>query len=178
MKRTFAVVALLAALGVLFKLALKETPRSAGERPGPGRAGATVTRRRPTRRPTLLARYPRPADRELVERTLRRYRQTALAIERTDGLRGLALLDRLDLEAIYLYEKHPNDFRRLRRQPDRRRGGRAAPALARILRPEAGRRHRPGDPDRRDRPALAGAAPGGGPRTPTPCRCSWPTRPA
>jgi hypothetical protein len=37
-----------------------------------------------------------------------------VAIERTDGLRGLALLDRLDLEAIYLYENHPTEFRRLR----------------------------------------------------------------
>ncbi len=45
---------------------------------------------------------------------LRTYRQNALAIERTDGLRGLALLDRLGLEAIFLYEKRPNDFRRLR----------------------------------------------------------------
>jgi hypothetical protein len=60
----------------------------------------------------LLARYPK--DRELVARSLDRYRQTALTIERTDGLRGLVLLDRLDLEAIYLYEKYPKDFRRLR----------------------------------------------------------------
>src|SRR5262249_54623697 len=37
-----------------------------------------------------------------------------VAVERTDGLRGLALLDKLDLEAVYLYEKHPDDFRRLR----------------------------------------------------------------
>ena len=62
----------------------------------------------------MRARYPGAKDRELVERTLEKYRQTAVAIERTDGLRGLELLDRLDLEAIFLYEKHPNDFRRLR----------------------------------------------------------------
>ena len=43
-----------------------------------------------------------------------RFGRNAQAIERTDGLRGLVLLDRLDLEAIFLYEKHPNEFRRLR----------------------------------------------------------------
>ena len=43
-----------------------------------------------------------------------RFGRNALAIERTDGLRGLVLLDRLDLEAIFLYEKHPTEFRRLR----------------------------------------------------------------
>ena len=112
MKRTFAVVALLAALGVMFKLGLKETPRSDGERPGHGATVDGAIASDPEAE--LLARYPRPADRELVERTLQRYRHNALAIERTDGLRGLALLDRLDLEAIYLYEKYPNDFRRLR----------------------------------------------------------------
>ena len=62
----------------------------------------------------LRAQYTEPRDRALVERTLAKYRHNALAIERTDGLRGLALLDRLDLEAIYLYEKYPGDFRRLR----------------------------------------------------------------
>lgn len=54
------------------------------------------------------------ADRELVERVLNKYRQTAVAVEETDGLRGLKLLDRLDLEAVYLYEKHPKEFRSLR----------------------------------------------------------------
>jgi len=45
MKRTFAVVALLAALGVMFKLGLKETPRSDGERSGHGATvdGATAS---------------------------------------------------------------------------------------------------------------------------------------
>jgi len=111
MKRTFAVVALLAALGVLSKLALKETalvqapagPAAAREGVGEGDPEAAV-----------LARYPDPRDHALVERTLKTYRHTALAVERTDGLRGLTLLDKLDLEAIYLYEKHPADFRRLR----------------------------------------------------------------
>ncbi len=111
MKRTFAVVALLAGLGVLFKLAFKEdgaaveTP--AASHPGAGPVG-------PDPEALLRARYTEPGDRALVERTLARYRQTALAVERTDGIRGLKLLDKLDLEAIFLYEKHPADFRRLR----------------------------------------------------------------
>lgn len=117
MKRTFAVVALLAALGVMFKLSMKELPDPAGVRSG---SSTTVTNATGNTNTTevdpeeaLLGRYPRPADHELVERVLRKYRQTTLAIERTDGLRGLTLLDRLDLEAVFLYEKHPNDFRRL-----------------------------------------------------------------
>jgi hypothetical protein len=124
MKRTFAVVALLAALGVLCKLCFKQAPlagpagaegRSDGQRPlavlAPASGGGV-----PDRDPEaeLLARSTDPKDRALVERTLQRYHQNAVAIARSDGLRGLALLDRLDLEAIYLYEKYPGDFRRLR----------------------------------------------------------------
>lgn len=112
MKRTFAVVALLAALGVLFKLALKDT-HPVGDRfesaPTSARADAD-----PDPEAAVLARYGNPRDRALVERTLAKYRRTALAVERTDGLRGLTLLDKLDLEAIFLYEKYPADFRRLR----------------------------------------------------------------
>src|SRR5262245_14150700 len=117
MKRTFAAVALLAALGVLCKLALKD----AGPARGPeGAAMAPAADPSASRSPAadpldaLRDRYPDPRDRALVERTYERYRQTALAVERTDGLRGLTLLDKLDLEAIYLYEKCPQDFRRLR----------------------------------------------------------------
>ena len=64
----------------------------------------------------LMRRYEnRPeAERALRRRVADRFRQTAVAVERTDGLRGLRLLDRLDLEAVYLYEKHPKEFRRLR----------------------------------------------------------------
>lgn len=109
MKRTFAAVALLAALGVLFKLAFKTAPPRAGDHPVQRYEPAA-----PDPEAELRARYDEPKDRELVERTLGKYRQTAVAIERTDGLRGLALLDRLDLEAIFLYEKHPDEFRRLR----------------------------------------------------------------
>ena len=111
MKRTFAIVVLLGALGVLCKLTLKEVPQAALPETGRGVGTAPVE---PDREAELRARYPAPRDRDLVERTLARYRQNALAIERTDGLRGLALLDRLDIEALFLYEKYPADFRRLR----------------------------------------------------------------
>jgi hypothetical protein len=60
----------------------------------------------------LLERYPRDLD--LVRRVYDEFRQNALAIERTDGLRGLKLLDALGVEAVYLYENHPGDFGRLR----------------------------------------------------------------
>ena len=50
----------------------------------------------------------------LIARVAERFGHNALAIERTDGLRGLVLLDKLDLEAVFLYEKHPTEFRRLR----------------------------------------------------------------
>ena len=110
MKRTFAVVVLLAALGVLLKLALKD---------GPPVAVGTVDRvegvsRTPAVDPevALLARYP--AEKDLVRRVYAEFRQNALAIERTDGLRGLKLLDALGVEAVYLYESHPGDFGRLR----------------------------------------------------------------
>jgi len=119
MKRTFAVVALLAALGVLSKLALKPSAPNSGPAPagspasesgqGRGQDGSDP-------RSELVQRYadrPEP-QRDLVARVAERFRQTAVAIDRTDGLSGLRLLDRLDLEAVYLYEKHPKEFRRLR----------------------------------------------------------------
>jgi hypothetical protein len=108
MKRTFAAVVLLAALGVMLKLVLKE-------------GGMVATADRPVEVAELaavdpefelIARYP--ADRDLVHRVFGEFRRNALAIERTDGLRGLKLLDALGLEAVYLYEAHPGDFGRLR----------------------------------------------------------------
>jgi len=115
MKRTFAVVALLAALGVMAKLAVKPAavaPRSDSE-PAASAAPAVVET---SAEDELIARYRTATDddRALVARTLERYRQNAVAIERAGGLRGLKLLDRLDLEAIFLFEKHPGDFHRLR----------------------------------------------------------------
>jgi hypothetical protein len=109
MKRAIAVVALLTALGALFKLALKHPPSSVEDR---GHEASFAAEADPEI--SLRARYSDPGDRALVERTLSRYKQTAVAIERTDGLRGLVLLDKLDLEAVYLYEKHRDDFHRLR----------------------------------------------------------------
>ena len=112
MKRTFAAVALLAALGVLFKLALKE--QTPGQGTGQAGGGDVQTIAAADPETALRARYSRPRDLALVDRTLANFRQTAVSIERTDGLRGLTLLDKLDIEAVYLYERHPNDFRRLR----------------------------------------------------------------
>ncbi len=117
MKRTFAVVLLLAALGVLCKLALK--PHGSGTQPPPGRPSlsdepgavpAAELRRELEQR---YANRPGP-ERELVARVAERFRQTAVAIDRTDGLAGLKLLDQLDLEAVFMYEKYPRQFHRLR----------------------------------------------------------------
>jgi len=111
MKRTFAVVVLLAALGVFCKLAFKPGgPASANPLDASGLASPASLP--PDLEAGLVARYPLQA--ELVRRVYRSYRQNALAIERSDGLRGLTLLDALGVEAVYLYEKHPGDFGRLR----------------------------------------------------------------
>lgn len=114
MKRTFAVVVLLAALGITVKLAFKPAPPPG--RPDDPAALAPPEAPKATEQDALLARYAdSPADvRELVARTVERYRSNAIAVERSDGLRGLKLLDRLDLEALFLYEKRPTEFRRLR----------------------------------------------------------------
>ena len=122
----------------LFKLTVKDRGRAEPE-PAAVRVGCGGRRGRPGA--ALVAKYPDRAD--LVRRVYDEYRQNALAIERTDGLRGLTLLDTLDLEAIYLYEKHPERLPPAPRHPDRRRRGRPPAPLARVLRPEAGRRHRP-----------------------------------
>ena len=108
MKRAFAAVILLAALGVLFKLALK-APIAADDRRDVSTTASAIDPEA-----ALRSKYRGSKDRDLVARLLARYRQTAVAIERTDGVRGLTLLDKLDLEAVFLYEKHPDDFRRLR----------------------------------------------------------------
>src|SRR4051794_17321017 len=113
MKRTFAVVALLAALGVLIKLALKEEFPTGGAAPVASESAAAGPAR-PDAEAALLARYPASSDRQLVARTLRNFHHNAVEVERSDGLRGLALLDRLDIEALYLYQKYPQEFRRLR----------------------------------------------------------------
>ncbi len=110
MKRTLAVVVLLAALGVLLKLALREGSPALVEPSKEGEQTAGFPAVDPE--VALLARYPKDTD--LVRRVYAEFRQNALAIERTDGLRGLKLLDALGVEAVYLYENHPGDFGRLR----------------------------------------------------------------
>ena len=112
MKRTLAAVVLLTALGIFFKLALKENrqdPRAS--RHAPATHSSDTAPAQVDREAALRAKYP--AHRELVDRVLDRYHHTALEVEQTDGLRGLTLLDAMDLEAIFLYERHPNEFRSL-----------------------------------------------------------------
>ncbi len=108
MKRTFAALALLTALCALFKLTVKDHGRGEPAPPAPAVGSADAV----DPGAALAARYPDRAD--LVRRVYDTYRQNALAIERSDGLRGLTLLDSLGVEAIFLYERHPSDFRRLR----------------------------------------------------------------
>jgi hypothetical protein len=110
MKRTFAAVVLLIALSVLIKLAWKDAPGPAN--PGDHKVAHADRGTQPDPETQIRQKYP--ADRALVDRTLHEFHHNAVSIEQTDGLRGLVLLDRLGLEAVYLYEKFPNEFRRLR----------------------------------------------------------------
>ncbi len=109
MKRTLAAMVLLAALGMLVKIALKP---DLADPSGPTATGWTPPQPVTDNEADLISRYPTSAD--LVHRVYGSYRQNALAIERSDGLRGLTLLDALGVEAIYLYEQHPGEFSRLR----------------------------------------------------------------
>jgi hypothetical protein len=118
MKRIFALVILLAALGVLTKLAFKPglTATRRESESGTATTGQVGVSHTDDPLVDLAQRYSEGTaeERALVARVAERFRQTAIAVERTDGLRGLRMLDRLDLEAVYLYEKHPSEFRRLR----------------------------------------------------------------
>jgi hypothetical protein len=118
MKRSVAILGLLLALGVLVRLVPKgraptQDARAEGrasvETPAaPVESGNSAER-------DLFTSYqfePQPV-RDLVARVAERYGRTARIVERTDGLRGLRLLDRMDLEAIFLYENQPAQFRRL-----------------------------------------------------------------
>src|SRR5262245_42431178 len=113
MKRTFAVVMLLASLGVLITLATKPVrPDRGADRPIAPTAAAgqhplgTSSTDTGTDAGPLLARYrtASPRVREMVARLAERFGRNAAAIDRTDGERGLVLLDKLDMEALYLYE--------------------------------------------------------------------------
>jgi len=121
MKRAFAIAAFLAALAVLTKLTFKAVGPDTSPSLAPiGRSSiapdnaGTVAHLDPKAR--LIAKYRSdPLEvRDLVARVTARFGRNAQDIERTDGLRGLVLLDRLDLEAIFLYEQHPAEFRKLR----------------------------------------------------------------
>jgi hypothetical protein len=121
MKRILALAVFVSALCVLVKLAYK--PVGPDERTFAG-AGQSVNfqsaesnlRAGLDAKSELATKYAteQPPVRELVDRVAGKFGRNAQAIERTDGLLGLELLDRLDLEAIFLYEKHPTEFRRLR----------------------------------------------------------------
>jgi hypothetical protein len=121
MKRIIALTVLLGALGALVKLAFKpvgpaDRTSVASNPPASAHAPAERPETEPAPAIELSAKYatgPAPV-RELVARVAGKFGRNAQAIDRTDGLRGLELLDRLDLEAIFLYEKHPTEFRRLR----------------------------------------------------------------
>lgn len=111
MKQGIALVLLLGALAVLLKLAAQ--PPSA-----PAVAGARGSVSAPALDPArvLVARYhnaPGPV-REQVARVAARFGRRALEIDQTEGLPGLVLLDRLDLEAVFLQEKRPHEFHKLR----------------------------------------------------------------
>ena len=124
MKRTFAVVALLASLGVLIKLAARPMGPGRGTElasetrvaAAPPAAGSSGPAAETTEAGSMLARYrtASPRVREMVARLADRFGRNAAAIERSDGERGLVLLDKLDMEALLLYEKYPAEFRRLR----------------------------------------------------------------
>jgi hypothetical protein len=119
MKRTIALAVLVAALGVLIKLAIKPVGEATDAPVVSAGATRAVTNRLDSEadpKTRLTAKYAsgRPTDRELVARVADRFGRTAENIEHTDGFEGLVLLDRLDLEAIILYEKHPTEFHRLR----------------------------------------------------------------
>jgi len=116
MKRILAITALLVALGVLTRLVFKRVePRDAAGFAAGGRA-VNTTSAEADPKSELLKKYQSepPQVRDLVARVAERFGRNAQAIERTDGLRGLVLLDRLDLEAVFLHERHPTEFRRLR----------------------------------------------------------------
>ncbi len=120
MKRTFAVVAFLACLGALLKLAARPMvpsgppPRATVGPLATNSGAAGLTDGATTRALLRKYRHAEPRVRDLVERVADRFGRNAEAIERTDGIRGLTLLDRLDLEALFLYEKYPTEFHRLR----------------------------------------------------------------
>ncbi|MFM7315959.1 MAG: hypothetical protein ACKO5E_03330 [bacterium] len=106
-RRFLALTMLLLGLSVMLKLA--RTPKSVLPLPVVASADSFSIAKQ-----DLIKRYENNQfEGELIRRVLEKYAQTAVNLEKTDGLRGLKLLDTLDLEAVYLYENHPREFRRL-----------------------------------------------------------------
>ena len=117
MKRSVAIIVLLVALGTLVKLAFKVNAPSEHTLFTSGVSTGVASMENVNSPSSVLStkyQSESPQVRDLVARVVKRYGHNAQEIERTDGLRGLALLDRMDLEAIFLYEKHPKEFRQLR----------------------------------------------------------------
>jgi hypothetical protein len=110
LRRSLAFFCLATGLFVFVKLS-RHSPRLHDVTP----AGPTaVVDQYASEKASLLARYASDVDHSaLVKRVVDKYAQTAVNLEKTDGLRGLKLLDLLDLEAVFLYERYPRDFRRL-----------------------------------------------------------------
>ena len=110
MKRVFAVVALLASAGAFLKLSYhRAATLTTAARHDQTDAGSDV----PDEDVLDLLQKESPESGELIRRVRERYGNNAIEIGRTDGIRGLRLLDQLDLEALYLYEHDAEDFRRL-----------------------------------------------------------------
>jgi len=109
MRQALALVCLIGGISVFIKLATKQSKPNLSV----PTATADATDSFQARKQQVLTKYKDSQDAALVARVLDKYAQTAVNLERTDGLRGLKLLDTLDLEAVYLYEKHPREFRRL-----------------------------------------------------------------
>ncbi len=107
MKRVAATIVLALAVTTLFKVATKV--ERAPELTAQPAAEKTATP--PDATDLLLARHP--DDPALVARVADRYQLMALQVDQAAGLPGLRLLDKLDMEAIFLFEKHPREFQKL-----------------------------------------------------------------
>lgn len=109
-KRSLALICLLLGISTFVKLAKKPVNVPVD----PKQLSEFVSNSFEAQKSRLLEKYQsRPEEYELVLRVLDKFAQTAISLEATDGIRGLKLLDTLDLEAVYLYENHPREFRRL-----------------------------------------------------------------
>lgn len=113
MKRAVAALVLLGSVAFLVKAGFKPAPAPALKAAPSGAAPQPIQNDASQVDPqsVLLAEYPEEGA--LIARVAERYEGMALRIGEQAGLAGLRLLDRLDLEAIFLFEKHPAEFRTL-----------------------------------------------------------------